>query len=68
MRPVVNRDNHYMIDRAALALADGVPPAGTGPAAQRVRSASLVLPEDVYFYDAAADALRLTEGSEHISV
>lgn len=53
---------------AALALQDGVQPAGTDPTVQRVRSASVVLPEDVYFYDAAADALRVTEGTDHISV
>ena len=53
---------------AALGLQKGDQPAGTGAAAQRVRSASLILPEDVYFYPAAADALKLNEGVEHVSV
>lgn len=120
VRPVVNRDNDYMMDRdaqkagatysgvkgiamqdaaiqesqgpvqdrtretlvptdraivlarrrlreAALGLGQGNAPAGIDPADQRVRSASVVLPEEVYFYDAAADALRVT-GDEHVSV
>lgn len=54
--------------RAALAVRDGAQPAGIDPNDQRVRSASLVLPEDVHFYEAAADALTVKEGTEIVSV
>ena len=54
---------------AALALAErGVPPPGTRPEEQRVRSAAVVLPEDQPFYDAARDALRAEPGKPHVSV
>jgi len=121
VRPVVNRDNDYMMDReaqkagrtycgvkgismqdaaiqesqgpiqdrtreilvptdraivlarqrlkkAAEAVAGGATPAGIGAADQRVRSASVILPENVHFYDAAKEALTVTEGREHVSV
>jgi hypothetical protein len=121
VRPTVNRDNDYMIDReaqkagrtysgvkgiamqdaaiqesqgpiqnrtreilvptdraivlarqrlrgAARAVAEGATPAGVAPADQRVRPASVVLPENVYFYEAARDALTVAEGKEHVSV
>ena len=121
VRPVVNRDNAYMIDReaqaagktysgvkgismqdaaiqesqgavqnrsreflvatdraivlarrrlrrVALDLQKGVAPDGIDARDQQVRSASLVLPENVNFYHAAAEALRMTEGVEHVSV
>ena len=121
VRPVVNRDNSYMIDRdaqktgksysgvtgismqdaaiqesqgpvqdrtretlvptdraiilarqrlhkAMVAVQEGGQPDGIDPASQRVRSASIVLPEDVYFYEAAVDALTVKEGTEHVSV
>jgi len=121
VRPVVNRDNDYMMDReaqkagktysgvkgiamqdaaiqesqgaiqdrtreflvptdkaivlarrrllgAANRVAEGTAPDGLDAEDQRVRSASLVLPEDVYFYDAAKEALMLKEGIEHVSV
>jgi hypothetical protein len=54
---------------AALALAErGVPPPGTRPEEQHVRSAAVVLPEDQPFYDAARDALRAEPGKPHASV
>src|SRR5258706_4530761 len=115
LRPVINRDNDYMMDRAAQkagksysgvkgiamqdaaiqesmgrvqdrtrehltstdravilarrrlmqaarAVAEGREPDGIEPTSQRVRSASLVLPEQQPFYDAAADALIVKEG------
>jgi len=121
VRPVVNRDNDYMIDRdaqkagksysgikgiamqdaavqesqgpvqnrtreylvptdkaivlarrrlreAAEKVAAGARPPGADPADQQVRSASVVLPEDVNFYEAAADDLKVKQGIKHISV
>ncbi|MFL6798546.1 MAG: Rieske 2Fe-2S domain-containing protein [Xanthobacteraceae bacterium] len=115
IRPVVNKDNDYMIDRAAqraggtycgvagiamqdaaiqesmgpvqdrskenlvstdngvimarirlrkaaLAAADGTLPDGIDPATHAVRSASVVLPDNVSFYEGAADALIAREG------
>jgi hypothetical protein len=54
--------------RVALDLQKGITPDGIAPRDQQVRSASLVLPENAYFYEAAAEALRMTEGVEHVSV
>jgi hypothetical protein len=54
--------------RAALALTNGAVPDGIDPATHRVRSASIVLPENASFYEAAGDALRVTEGVQHTSV
>ena len=120
-RPVVNKDNDYMIDRAAqrgsktysgvagiamqdaaiqesmgpiqdrskenlvstdngvimarirlrkavLAAEQGREPDGLDPATHAVRSASIVLPEDASFIEAAADALKAREGVAHTSV
>ena len=120
-RPVVNKDNDYMIDRAAqrasktysgvagiamqdaaiqesmgpiqdrskenlvstdngvimarirlrkavLAAEQGREPDGLDPATHAVRSASIVLPEDASFIQAAADALKAREGVAHTSV
>jgi hypothetical protein len=120
-RPVVNKDNDYMIDRAAqranktycgvagiamqdsaiqesmgpiqdrgkenlvstdngvimarvrlrkavLAAQQGKEPDGIDPATHAVRSASIVLPENVSFYEAAAEALEAREGVAHTSV
>lgn len=54
---------------AAQALAEkGVPPPGTSPDVQRVRSAALVLPKDQPFLQAARDALRAEPGKPHSSV
>ena len=120
-RPVINKDNDYMIDRAAqranksycgvagiamqdaaiqesmgpiqdrskenlvstdngvimarirlrkavLAVQQGEQPDGIDPATHAVRSASIVLPDNVSFYEAAADALVATAGVAHASV
>jgi phenylpropionate dioxygenase-like ring-hydroxylating dioxygenase large terminal subunit len=120
-RPVINKDNDYMIDRAAqranksycgvagiamqdaaiqesmgpiqdrskenlvstdngvimarirlrkavLAAQQGEQPDGIDPATHAVRSASIVLPDNVSFYEAAADALVATAGVAHASV
>ena len=53
---------------AAQAVAAGKRPDGSDPATQRVRSASLVLPEQENFYDAAAESLIVRDGVEHASV
>ncbi len=53
--------------RAAEVAAGDVPP-GLDPAAQRVRSASLLLPKDVPFQDGAADALRLQPKTAFVSL
>jgi phenylpropionate dioxygenase-like ring-hydroxylating dioxygenase large terminal subunit len=120
-RPVVNKDNDYMIDRAAqranktycgvagiamqdaavqesmgpiqdrskenlvstdngvimarirlrkamLAAEQGREPDGIDPDTHAVRSASIVLPEDASFIEAAAEALKAREGVAHTSV
>jgi phthalate 4,5-dioxygenase len=120
-RPVVNKDNDYMIDRAAqkanksycgvagIAMQDaaiqesmgpiqdrskenlvstdngvimarirlrkaaltaqrGEEPDGIDPATHAVRSASIVLPDNVGFYEAAAAALEAKDGVAHASV
>jgi nitrite reductase/ring-hydroxylating ferredoxin subunit len=55
--------------RAAKALTDdGATPPGLEPAAQRVRSASLLLPKDVPFQEGAAEALRLRPDSAFVSL
>jgi phthalate 4,5-dioxygenase oxygenase subunit len=54
--------------RAAKALADGTPPPGLEPAAQRVRSAALLLPKDVPFQEGAADALQLRPNTAFVSL
>ena len=54
--------------KAAVAVRQGKQPDGIDPATHAVRSASIVLPQDVNFYEAAADALRAKEGVEHTSV
>jgi len=70
---LVSTDNGVIMARirlrkAALALEQGKEPDGIDSSAHRVRSASLVLPENVSFYEAAAQALRATEGVAHTSV
>ena len=54
--------------QAAQHVAAGKPPDGSDPMTQRVRSASLVLPEQQDFYDAAAESLIVRDGVEHASV
>jgi hypothetical protein len=54
--------------KAALAAQQGQEPDGIAPATHAVRSAALVLPEHVSFYEAAGDALTAKEGVAHASV
>jgi hypothetical protein len=55
--------------RAAKALQDqGTVPPGVDPVHTRVRSASVVLPRDTLFTEAAAEALSTNAGAAHISV
>lgn len=70
---LVSTDNAVILARrrlrkAALALQQGVEPDAIDPETHRVRSASLVLPEKERFYEAAAEALKVKEGAEHVSV
>jgi phthalate 4,5-dioxygenase len=70
---LVSTDNAVILARrrlrrAALALQKGVAPDALDPAAHRVRSASVVLPTEARFYEAAADALKVKEGAAHVSV
>ena len=59
---------HRLI-KAAKALADkGVPPPGTDPEVQRVRSVALLLRRDLPFKEAAKDALRAEPGKPQSSV
>jgi phenylpropionate dioxygenase-like ring-hydroxylating dioxygenase large terminal subunit len=58
----------HRLMRAAKALQKGVEPPGRDPVTQRVRSASLVLPPDVPFAEAAKDALRAQPGVAQASV
>jgi phthalate 4,5-dioxygenase oxygenase subunit len=70
---LVSTDNGVIMARirlrkAALLAQQGGVPDGIDPAAHAVRSASIVLPENVSFQEAAADALRAREGVAHTSV
>jgi hypothetical protein len=70
---LVSTDNGVIMARqrlrkAALAVQQGKEPDGLDPATHAVRSAAIVLPENVSFYEAAADALRAREGVAHASV
>ena len=58
----------HLLMRAAKALQKGIEPPGRDPVTQRVRSASLVLPPDVSFSEAAKDALRAQPGIAQASV
>ena len=58
----------HLLMRAAKALQKGIDPPGRDPVTQRVRSASLVLPPDVSFSEAAKDALRAQPGVAQASV
>ncbi len=82
MGPIVDRTKENLVStdngiimarhrlmRAAKALADkGITPPGVDPAHQRVRSASVVLPPDQPFKDAAKEALVVQPGVAHASV
>jgi len=70
---LVSTDNGVIMARirlrkAALAAQQGREPDGVDPATHAVRSASIVLPENVSFIDAAAEALKAKEGVAHTSV
>jgi phthalate 4,5-dioxygenase len=70
---LVSTDNGVIMARirlhkAALAVRQGREPDGIDPATHAVRSASIVLPDNVGFYEAAADALTATAGVAHSSV
>ena len=58
----------HLLMRAAKALQKGIEPPGRDPVTQHVRSASLVLPPDVSFAEAAKDALRAQPGVAQASV
>jgi phenylpropionate dioxygenase-like ring-hydroxylating dioxygenase large terminal subunit len=82
MGPVIDRTKENLVStdngiimarhrllRAAKALADkGIAPPGVDPAHHHVRSASVVLPPNEPFKDAAKEALRVREGVGHTSV
>ena len=82
MGPIVDRTKENLVStdngiimarhrlmRAAKALVDkGVTPPGVDPAHQKVRSASIVLPPDQPFKDAAKEALTSRLGKAHESV
>jgi phthalate 4,5-dioxygenase oxygenase subunit len=53
---------------AAQGLDKGLEPPGVDAAHQRVRSVSIVLPEDARFSEAAQDALLPEPGSAHATV
>jgi hypothetical protein len=70
---LVSTDNGVIMARirlrqAALAAQAGGVPDGIDPATHAVRSASIVLPENVSFVEAAADALTARAGIAHTSV
>jgi phthalate 4,5-dioxygenase oxygenase subunit len=71
---LVSTDNgiimaRHRLMRAARALAEkGVAPPGVDPAHHRVRSASVILPPDQPFKDAAKEALRVRPGMAQASV
>jgi hypothetical protein len=82
MGPVIDRTKENLVStdngiimarhrlmRAAKALAEkGVTPPGVDPAHQKVRSASIVLPPDKAFKDAARQELMVREGVAHATV
>jgi phthalate 4,5-dioxygenase oxygenase subunit len=70
---LVSTDNgiimaRHRLRKAAQALQNGIAPPGLDAATHRVRSASLVLPPDVAFKDAAKEALIAREGVPLTSV
>ena len=71
-KPRVDRQRRdhgpHRLRKAALAVQQGKAPDGLDPVTHAVRSASIVLPENVSFYEAAADALTVREGVTHTSV
>jgi len=70
---LVSTDNGVIMARVRLrkaveAMEQGRVPDGIDPATHRVRSASIVLPESIAFYQAAAQALEARDGVAHTSV
>jgi phenylpropionate dioxygenase-like ring-hydroxylating dioxygenase large terminal subunit len=70
---LVSTDNGIIMARhrlmkAAKELAKGISPPGVDPAHQKVRSASVILPPDQPFKDAAREALTVREGVAPASV
>jgi phthalate 4,5-dioxygenase oxygenase subunit len=70
---LVSTDNGVIMARqrltkAARMVADGKTPDGIDPVTHAVRSASIVLPEDASFYEAAGEALKAKSGVAHASV
>jgi hypothetical protein len=70
---LVSTDNGVIMARVRLrkavaAMQAGKEPDGIDPATHAVRSASIVLPEHVGFYEAAAEVLTVKEGVAHTSV
>jgi phenylpropionate dioxygenase-like ring-hydroxylating dioxygenase large terminal subunit len=70
---LVSTDNAIIMARlrlrkAAQAVKDGKPAPGLDPAAQNVRSASFVLPEDRGVKDAALEATKVRKGEQHVAV
>jgi phthalate 4,5-dioxygenase oxygenase subunit len=70
---LVSTDNgiimaRHRLRKAVQAMQKGIAPPGLDPVTHRVRSASLVLPPDVAFKDAAKDALIAHEGQPLTSV
>ena len=70
---LVSTDNGVIMARirlrkAALAAQEGGVPDGLDPATHAVRSASIVLPENAGFVEAAAEALKARKGVAHTSV
>ena len=70
---LVSTDNaiimaRHRLRKLALAVQQGKTPDGIDPATHRVRSASIVLPENASFYEGAKDALSVREGVHHQSV
>jgi len=70
---LVSTDNAIITARlrlrkAAEAVAKGGRAPGLDPAAQNVRSASFVLPEQGSFQDTALDAVRVRKGEPHVAV
>jgi phthalate 4,5-dioxygenase oxygenase subunit len=58
----------HRLMKAAKDLAKGIAPPGVDPAHQKVRSASVILPPDRPFKDAAREALKVREGVAPVSV
>ena len=59
---------HRMLRSLKAMTEKGTPPPGIAAEHQRCRSASLVLPADQPFKDAAKDALIVRQGTEHTTV